>query len=148
MQLRFREFIASGAISRHLDTIVVLCPAKHSTQFGSEKAGGGPISRRLRGLTWRDPATDCPCRARTRHLCDSLTWAQERHLPQKMRLTQVLLKKAKAKNVLVFIESTVSGHRYTRVKERLADKVEAILYDPWVQKEVVYKEVKKVRSLK
>lgn len=35
------------------------------------------------------------------------------------------------RNVLVLVESIVSGHRMTRIRERLADKLEFIFFDPY-----------------
>lgn len=68
---------------------------------------------------------------------------------------------------MVLMESMVSGHQYTAIRERLADKLEVIRWDPFskshtthtsiiymlmincvtVQKESVYKERKKIRSM-
>ncbi|KAG8234544.1 hypothetical protein J437_LFUL014003 [Ladona fulva] len=64
-----------------------------------------------------------------------------------MFLTNVLLKKAKSKNIMVLMESMVSGHKYITIRERLADKLEVIRFDPHIQKECVYKERKKIRSI-
>ncbi|XP_014274965.1 large ribosomal subunit protein bL33m [Halyomorpha halys] len=66
-----------------------------------------------------------------------------------MFLTQVLLKKkTKSKFILVLIQSLVSGHNRTWVRERLGDKLELTLFDPYIQQESVYKELKKIKSLK
>lgn len=35
------------------------------------------------------------------------------------------------RNVLVLVESIVSGHRLVRIRERLADKLEFIYFDPY-----------------
>ncbi|XP_020283437.1 39S ribosomal protein L33, mitochondrial [Pseudomyrmex gracilis] len=64
-----------------------------------------------------------------------------------MFITNVLLKKAKSKDILVMAESIVSGHRVLRIRERLADKLEFIAFDPFVQKDALYRESKKIRSL-
>ncbi|TGZ43781.1 mitochondrial ribosomal protein L33 [Temnothorax americanus] len=64
-----------------------------------------------------------------------------------MFLTNVLLKKAKSKHVLVIAESIISGHRLVRVRERLADKLEFIYFDPYIQQKTLYKEKKKLHSL-
>ncbi|XP_071441920.1 large ribosomal subunit protein bL33m [Hetaerina americana] len=64
-----------------------------------------------------------------------------------MFLTNVLLKKAKSKNIMVLMESMVSGHKYITIRERLADKLEVVRFDPFIQKESVYKERKKIRSV-
>ncbi|XP_014259175.2 39S ribosomal protein L33, mitochondrial [Cimex lectularius] len=65
-----------------------------------------------------------------------------------MILTNVLLKKAKSKFIMVSMKSMVSGHRFNKIRERLSDKLELIRFDPFVQEEVVYKEDKKVKSMK
>ncbi|XP_012530014.1 39S ribosomal protein L33, mitochondrial [Monomorium pharaonis] len=64
-----------------------------------------------------------------------------------MFLTNVLLKKAKSKHVLILAESVVSGHRLVRIRDRLADKLEFIFFDPYVRQKVLYKEKKKLHSL-
>ncbi|ETN62351.1 mitochondrial ribosomal protein, L33 [Anopheles darlingi] len=48
-----------------------------------------------------------------------------------MFLTNILLKKAKSKNILVLMESAVSGHQFTAIRERLADKLEMLRFDPY-----------------
>ncbi|XP_076760717.1 mitochondrial ribosomal protein L33 [Xylocopa sonorina] len=65
-----------------------------------------------------------------------------------MYLTNILLKKAKSKHVLVLLESIASGHKRTQVRERLADKLAVTYWDPYVQETVLYRELKKLRSLK
>ncbi|KAJ8719361.1 hypothetical protein PYW08_011536 [Mythimna loreyi] len=65
-----------------------------------------------------------------------------------MFLTNVLFKKAKSKMIMVLMESVVSGHQITRIRERLADKLEFIYFDPYIQQDSVYKERKKIRSIK
>ncbi|XP_004925954.1 large ribosomal subunit protein bL33m [Bombyx mori] len=65
-----------------------------------------------------------------------------------MFLTNVLFKKAKSKYIMVIIESAVSGHQKTRIRDRLADKMESIEFDPYIQQESLYKECKKIRSMK
>ncbi|XP_011629570.1 39S ribosomal protein L33, mitochondrial [Pogonomyrmex barbatus] len=64
-----------------------------------------------------------------------------------MFLTNILLKKAKSKNVLVLAESVISGHRLVRIRERLADKLEFIYFDPYIQQNALYKEKKKLHNL-
>ncbi|XP_055606421.1 39S ribosomal protein L33, mitochondrial [Uranotaenia lowii] len=64
-----------------------------------------------------------------------------------MFLTNVLLKKAKSKNILVLMESAVSGHQFTQIRERLADKLELIRFDPYIQRFSLYRERRRVRSL-
>ncbi|XP_039756945.1 39S ribosomal protein L33, mitochondrial [Pararge aegeria] len=65
-----------------------------------------------------------------------------------MFLTNILLKKAKSKNIMVMMESIVTGHKFNTVRERLADKLELIRFDPFIQRESIYKEKKKIRSIK
>ncbi|CAK9797768.1 39S ribosomal protein L33, mitochondrial [Anthophora quadrimaculata] len=48
-----------------------------------------------------------------------------------MFLTNVLLKKAKSKHILVVIESVASGHKRVILRERLAEKLEKIMFDPY-----------------
>ncbi|KAJ9593100.1 hypothetical protein L9F63_027658, partial [Diploptera punctata] len=57
-----------------------------------------------------------------------------------MFLTNVLLKKPKSKMVMVLLESLVTGHRAIHIRERVADKVEIIKFDPYLQEESVYRE--------
>ncbi|XP_072753105.1 large ribosomal subunit protein bL33m [Anoplolepis gracilipes] len=64
-----------------------------------------------------------------------------------MFLTNTLLK-TKSKLILVLVESLISGHKLVRIRERLADKLEFIYYDPLVRCKALYKEKKKIRSLK
>ncbi|CAG4961390.1 unnamed protein product [Colias eurytheme] len=65
-----------------------------------------------------------------------------------MFITNVLLKKAKSKHIMVLMESVVSGHKFNAVRERLADKLEVLRYDPYIQHESLYKERKKIKSIK
>nr|BAN20574.1 unkown protein [Riptortus pedestris] len=64
-------------------------------------------------------------------------------------LTQILLKKkSKSRFVMVMLQSLVSGHQRTWVRERLGEKTEKVFFDPFIQMEAVYKERKKIRSMK
>ncbi|CAK1542892.1 unnamed protein product [Leptosia nina] len=65
-----------------------------------------------------------------------------------MFITNTLLKKAKSKHIMVLMESVVSGHKFNYIRERLADKLELIRFDPYIQQESLYKERKKIRSIK
>ncbi|KAG8040048.1 hypothetical protein G9C98_001164 [Cotesia typhae] len=56
-------------------------------------------------------------------------------------------KKAKSKHVLMVMESLVSGHKMNRIRERLADKLEFMAFDPYVQKTVLYREKKKLCNI-
>ncbi|KAJ8971219.1 hypothetical protein NQ314_000821 [Rhamnusium bicolor] len=64
-----------------------------------------------------------------------------------MFLTNILLKRVKSKNIMVQMESVVSGHTFNKIRERLGDKLEVIRFDPFIQQECLYKEKKKVRSM-
>jgi ribosomal protein L33 len=59
-----------------------------------------------------------------------------------------LAKKPKADVVLVECRSVVSGHYRSMRRTRLGDKVEFLAFDPWIQKEVIYKEEKKLKSVR
>ncbi|KAH8279525.1 hypothetical protein KR044_004909 [Drosophila immigrans] len=63
-----------------------------------------------------------------------------------MRLTEVLFKKVKSKRIMVLMESVVSGHQFNTFRDRLADKIELIRFDPFIQKESLYRERKRIRS--
>ncbi|XP_047997684.1 39S ribosomal protein L33, mitochondrial [Leguminivora glycinivorella] len=65
-----------------------------------------------------------------------------------MFLTNVLFKKAKSKHIMVLMESMVSGHKFNAIRERLADKLELIRFDPYIRQLSLYKERKKIRSIK
>lgn len=56
--------------------------------------------------------------------------------------------KAKSKFILVLLESIVSKHKVVQKRARLDDKIELWKFDPYVQQFSIYKEVKKVKSLK
>ncbi|XP_018318575.1 39S ribosomal protein L33, mitochondrial-like [Agrilus planipennis] len=65
-----------------------------------------------------------------------------------MFLTNILLKRVKSKRIMVQMESVVSGHRYIAIRDRLAEKLEVIKFDPFLQTESLYREKKKIRSMK
>ncbi|XP_059045529.1 large ribosomal subunit protein bL33m [Achroia grisella] len=65
-----------------------------------------------------------------------------------MFLTNILFKKTKSKMIMVLMESAVSGHKFVTIRERLADKLELLRFDPYIQHESLYKERKKIRSIK
>lgn len=56
--------------------------------------------------------------------------------------------KAKAKFVLVWIRSLVSNHGYVVCRPRLDEKILTWKWDPMIQQMAVYKEDKKIKSLK
>ncbi|KAK0091523.1 hypothetical protein PV326_003081 [Microctonus aethiopoides] len=61
---------------------------------------------------------------------------------------RLLAKKAKSKHILVLVESMVTGHHKNIVRERLGDKLEFIGYDPLVGTDVLFREKKKLRSIR
>ncbi|OQR70896.1 39S ribosomal protein L33 [Tropilaelaps mercedesae] len=61
---------------------------------------------------------------------------------------QLDMAKSKAKFVLVWIKSLVSGHRYVVCKPRLDEKLTEWRWDPFIQQMSVYKEEKKIKSLR
>lgn len=53
------------------------------------------------------------------------------------------------KTVMVLLQSLAgTGHRLIQLRPKVGDKLEKIAFDPYVQKRVLYKEVKKIRTLK
>ncbi|KAG7164654.1 39S ribosomal protein L33-like [Homarus americanus] len=64
-----------------------------------------------------------------------------------MFLTNILLKKVKSKNIMVMVESVVSGYTFNVIRPRLAEKLEIIAYDKYIRQECVFKEKKKIRSM-
>jgi len=66
-----------------------------------------------------------------------------------MFLTLVnLATKAKADRIVVLCKSIASGHGRMQIRPRLGEKVEFVDFDPWIQRVVLYKEDKKVRSVR
>ncbi|KAH8415792.1 hypothetical protein KR222_001107 [Zaprionus bogoriensis] len=63
-----------------------------------------------------------------------------------MRLTQVLFKKVKSKRIMVLMESVVSGHQFNTFRDRLAEKIEVVRFDPYIQMDSLYRERKRIRS--
>jgi len=62
--------------------------------------------------------------------------------------TLCLAKKGKADRIVVLCKSVATGHGRMKGKQRLADKLEFMDWDPTIQQEVLYKEDKKVRSIR
>ena len=60
----------------------------------------------------------------------------------------VLKKKPKAELVLVACKSIASDHQISVRKSRLGDKVEFLAFDPEIQREVIYKEMHKIKSIR
>jgi hypothetical protein len=63
-----------------------------------------------------------------------------------MQLTFVNYAK-KGKTLLVCIQSAVTRHKMLMLRDKLDDKIEFIRHDPIVNRPVVYKEVKKIRTV-
>ncbi|XP_067636503.1 large ribosomal subunit protein bL33m isoform X2 [Eurosta solidaginis] len=63
-----------------------------------------------------------------------------------MRLTEILFKKVKSKRIMVLMESVISGHKFNMFRDRLAEKLEVLHFDPYIQKVSIYRERKKIRS--
>ena len=59
-----------------------------------------------------------------------------------------LAKKAKADRLVVLCKSVVTGHGRMKARPRLADKLEFIDWDPSIKQPVLYKEERKVRSIR
>lgn len=57
-------------------------------------------------------------------------------------------KKPKADTIVVMCESVTGTHRRNELRPRLGEKLEFMAFDPMIQKEVLYKEKKKVRSVR
>ncbi|CAN8022349.1 unnamed protein product [Ixodes persulcatus] len=56
--------------------------------------------------------------------------------------------KAKSKFILVLLESLVSKHKVVLKRARLDEKTEKWMFDPYIQSFSIYKEIKKLKSLK
>ena len=66
-----------------------------------------------------------------------------------MLLTLVnLAKKAKADRIVVICKSVATGHVRHMVRSRLGDKMDFMDLDPLIQRPVLYKEEKKMRSVR
>ncbi len=63
-----------------------------------------------------------------------------------MQLTLVNFAK-KGKTLLVAVQSSVSKHRMLILRDKLDDKIEFVRHDPVVNRPVVYREVKKIRTV-
>jgi len=59
-----------------------------------------------------------------------------------------LAKKAKADRIIVLCKSIATGHGRMKARQRLSDKLEFLDWDPTIQQEVLYREEKKVRSIR
>ena len=61
--------------------------------------------------------------------------------------TNLLAKKAKGDTTLVQLKSTVSDFTMQGRRARLGDKLETMGFDPLVQKTVLFREAKKIKTL-
>ncbi|XP_076464322.1 large ribosomal subunit protein bL33m-like [Babylonia areolata] len=53
------------------------------------------------------------------------------------------------KTIMVLLQSLAgTGHKVIRLRPKVGDKLEMISFDPYVQKSVLYREMKKIRTLK
>ncbi|XP_034967400.1 large ribosomal subunit protein bL33m [Zootoca vivipara] len=65
-----------------------------------------------------------------------------------MFLTVANLAKSKSKYILVrMLSEAGTGFAYNTIRSRLAEKLVRLRYDPIVKQRVLFKELKKVRSL-
>ena len=62
--------------------------------------------------------------------------------------TLSLAKKTKADRLVVLCKSVASGHGRPKARPRLGEKLEFIDWDPLIQRAVLYKEDKKIRSIR
>ena len=62
--------------------------------------------------------------------------------------TICLAKKAKADRLVVLCSSVASGHTRMKARQRLGEKLEFIDWDPLLNQEVLYREDKKVKSIR
>ena len=62
--------------------------------------------------------------------------------------TLSLAKKTKADRLVVLCKSVASGHGRVKARQRLGEKLEFIDWDPLIERAVLYREDKKVRSIR
>ena len=63
-----------------------------------------------------------------------------------MQLTLVNLAK-KGRTFLVLVKSTASNHKMYMLRDKMTEKYEFIYYDPLIERNVIYKEQKKLRTV-
>ncbi|GFT07469.1 hypothetical protein NPIL_310471 [Nephila pilipes] len=56
--------------------------------------------------------------------------------------------KAKSTHILVLMKSVISRHTFPAKRARQGDKLEVLKFDPYVQMNVLYREMKKIGNLK
>ncbi|CAF0753130.1 unnamed protein product [Adineta ricciae] len=64
-----------------------------------------------------------------------------------MRLSWILNAAKGGRQLLVNCESQATGHRVMRIREKTQDKLEFLHVDPWIDQEVLYKEIRKIKTL-
>lgn len=56
--------------------------------------------------------------------------------------------KSKAERIVVMCKSVATGHGRMMIRSRLGDKLEFVEFDPQIQRPALYKEEKKIRSVR
>ncbi|CAL1284321.1 unnamed protein product [Larinioides sclopetarius] len=56
--------------------------------------------------------------------------------------------KAKTTHILVLMKSMVTKHKFPALRPRQAEQLELIKFDPFVRRDVLYKEMKKIKGVK
>ncbi|KAH9497935.1 hypothetical protein DERF_013868 [Dermatophagoides farinae] len=57
-----------------------------------------------------------------------------------------MAKGGKSKFVMVLLESLISGHKVVAIRPRIKEEIQMLRYDPYVERHVVYKEIKKIKG--
>lgn len=63
-----------------------------------------------------------------------------------MQLSLVNLAK-KSRTLLVVVKSTASNHHMLMIRDKMAEKYEFIRFDPLIERNVIYKEVRKLKTV-
>lgn len=64
-----------------------------------------------------------------------------------MQLSLVNLAKGKGKTLLVLCKSTASRHSMVMLRDKAVERYEFIHFDPLIEKTVLYKEAKKMKTI-
>lgn len=64
-----------------------------------------------------------------------------------MFLSLANLAKQKARTLAVLVKSTASSHSMVMLRDRMVDKYEFIRFDPLIERNVIYREVKKIKTI-
>jgi large subunit ribosomal protein L33 len=64
-----------------------------------------------------------------------------------MLLSVINLAIKKGKTLLVMVKSTASNHTMLMLRDKGVDKYEFVRFDPFIERNVIYKETKKLRTL-